>query len=305
MIQDIGTGRFDNQYRDTAPKPEDIVLSYIGKNRGDSALVIRDTGCPDAPKPEASSGPQILDINEPVSLPHVSDLPGRTLRYLFRIDDTRYFLDITDIYGETPAAAFPPAGFHYAHTHVLREYAATDTDIAFAGMTGFHLYMWYLESRFCGKCGHAAVHDTKLRMMRCPSCGHMIFPKIAPAVIVGLRSGDSIMMTRYAGRDYKGRALLAGFCEIGETPEETVVREVMEEVGLKACNVQYYASQPWGFDANLLMGFFADVEGATTVTMDQDELASACFVPRDEIVPDPNLFSLTATMIEAFRKGEW
>lgn len=64
-------------------------------------------------------------------------------------------------------------------------------------------------------------------------------------------------MTKYAGREYKRYALIAGFTEIGETAEETVHREVMEEVGLKVKNIRYYKSQPWGFDSNLLMGFSA------------------------------------------------
>ena len=141
--------------------------------------------------------------------------------------------------------------------------------------------------------------------MKCPSCGNMIFPKICPAVIIGLRDGDRLMMSRYANREYKGRALLAGFCEVGETPEETVVREVMEEVGLKATNVTYFGSQPWGIDCNLLLGYYADVSGDVDVTIDKEELAAASFVKREDIEPEPITESLTATMIEEFRCGRW
>ena len=88
-------------------------------------------------------------------------------------------------------------------------------------------------------------------MLQCPVCNNMVFPKIAPAVIIGLTNNDQIMMTKYAGREYKRYALIAGFTEIGETAEETVHREVMEEVGLKVKNIRYYKSQPWGFDSNL------------------------------------------------------
>ena len=85
----------------------------------------------------------------------------------------------------------------------------------------------------------------------------MIFPKIAPAVIVALTHGNKILLTKYAAtRDYKKYALIAGFVEIGETVEETVEREVMEEVGLKVKNLRYYKSQPWGYDSNVLMGYF-------------------------------------------------
>ena len=92
------------------------------------------------------------------------------------------------------------------------------------------------------------------RMLQCPCCANMVFPKIAPAVIVGVTHGDKILMTKYAGREYKRYALIAGFTEIGETAEETVKREVMEEVGLTVKNIRYYKSQPWGFDSNLLLG---------------------------------------------------
>lgn len=94
-------------------------------------------------------------------------------------------------------------------------------------------------------------------MLRCPKCGNLIYPKIAPAVIVAVTRGDQILMTRYQGRDYKGYALIAGFTEIGETAEDTVRREVMEEVGLQVKDLRYYGSQPWGADANLLLGFLA------------------------------------------------
>ena len=80
--------------------------------------------------------------------------------------------------------------------------------------------------------------------------------KIAPAVMVGVTNGDKILMTNYAGREYKKYARIAGFTEIGETAEQTVEREVMEEVGLHVKNIRYYKSQPWGYDSDLLLGYF-------------------------------------------------
>ena len=111
------------------------------------------------------------------------------------------------------------------------------------------------------------------------------------------------MISTYADRPYKGRALLAGFCEIGETPEQTVVREVQEEVGLRVKNIRYFDSQPWGFDSNLLLGYYCEVDGDISITMDETELATARFVKRDKIEEDKNLLSLTATMIDRFREG--
>ena len=77
-------------------------------------------------------------------------------------------------------------------------------------------------------------------------------------------------MSKYAGREYKKYALLAGFTEIGETLEETVSREVMEEVGLKVKNITYYKNQPWAFSDTLLMGFFCELDGSDQVKLDEN-----------------------------------
>lgn len=279
MIQDIAPKVFDNSYKDKRPAPDDILLVFRGDRKDrDEILCLVEEG--------------------KVALPKLRQTKVDTgnCRYLFSIDDTSYFLYEKDDFDDQEIA-----GFSFASVRTLRK--NEPVDVCFAGMTAYHLYVWYRDNRFCGRCGHPVIHDTKERMLRCPDCGNMIFPKIAPAVIIGLIYGDAILISTYAGRAYKGRALLAGFCEIGETPEETVEREVYEEVGLKVKNIRYYDSQPWGFDSNLLLGYFCEVDGDTNITMDAEELATAAFVKRDDIEPDPNLLSLTATMIEVFRKG--
>ena len=108
-------------------------------------------------------------------------------------------------------------------------------------------------------------------------------------------------MTKYAARETKGNALIAGFCEIGETAEETVAREVMEEVGLEVENIRSYKSQPWGFELDLLMGFYCNVKGSRDITMDEHELASAKWIRREDIVSDPHGISLTSEMIHYFK----
>ena len=142
------------------------------------------------------------------------------------------------------------------------------------------------------------------RMLQCPCCANMVFPKIAPAVIVGVTHGDKILMTKYAGREYKRYALIAGFTEIGETAEETVKREVMEEVGLHVKNLRYYKSQPWSFSDTLLMGFFAEVEGDDSITLDREELALAEWFERENIPVSESDISLTSEMIEYFRNHQ-
>jgi len=170
-------------------------------------------------------------------------------------------------------------------------------------MTAYHLYVWYRNNRFCGHCGTATIHDEKERMLRCPQCGNMIFPRISPAVIVAVVDGSKILMSKYAGREYKRYALIAGFTEIGETAEETVAREVMEEVGLSVKNIRYYKSQPWGIDGNLLLGFFADLDGDGTIRLDEEELAEAEWFERDAMPAHDDGISLTREMMGVFERG--
>lgn len=87
--------------------------------------------------------------------------------------------------------------------------------------------------------------------MRCPSCGNTMFPKISPAIIVAVTDDKNrLLVTKYAGRTSDQYALVAGFVEIGETLEECVQRELMEEVGIRVKDIRYYASQPWGCVGN-------------------------------------------------------
>lgn len=139
-------------------------------------------------------------------------------------------------------------------------------------------------------------------MLFCPHCGNIVFPKIAPAVIVAVIDPETeqIVMTKYADRAFKKYALIAGFTEIGETAEQTVEREVMEEVGLSVKNITYYKSQPWGFDSNLLMGFFAELSGSNLITREEKELSVAEWMPREQLADMDDGISLTREMMGEF-----
>ena len=116
----------------------------------------------------------------------------------------------------------------------------------------------------------------------------------------------SYITEKYAGRDnITYYALIAGFTEIGESIEETIRREVMEEVGLKVKNIRYYKSQPWSFSETVLMGFFVDLEGDDeTITLDTEELATAEWFTREDAPPQPLNISLTSEMIWQFKNGK-
>ena len=266
MLQDLAYGRLENEYRPVPPLATDAVLCFR-----ENALLV-----------EKLPGGEL-------AFPTVSNVKGG-LQYAFRLHDVNYYL----------AAETPEAG-EYIPVRQLR-YEAGNT-FCYAAMTGWHLQRWYETSHFCGRCGEKTVHDEKERMVRCPKCGNLIFPRINPAIIVGVTDGDRILLTKYAGRGYTHYALVAGFIEIGETVEQTVAREVAEEVGLKVRNIRFYKSQPWGIDGGLLLGFFCDLEGDDTVRLDENELALAQWHERNSLPIDDDGYSLTREMIRVFGEG--
>ena len=138
-------------------------------------------------------------------------------------------------------------------------------------------------------------------------CGRVVYPQICPSVIVGITDGSRILMTKYASShsNYKKYALVAGYAEIGESLENTVAREVMEEVGLKVKNIRYYKSQPWSFSDALLVGFFCEVDGNAEIKMDTEDPPAAEWFERDALPKERSeaSISLTGEMIDAFRDG--
>lgn len=219
--------------------------------------------------------------------------------YLFSVGEKaelkKYFLYMGDTL--EPETVFE--NYSYENQNIFR--IAKPKEQAFAGITACQLANWYKNTRYCGHCGSKLVHDHKERMMRCPCCNAMHYPKISPAVIIALTDKNRILMTKYAGRDYKKYALIAGFTEIGETLEETVQREVMEEVGLKVKNIRYYKSQPWSFSDTILMGFFCELDGEDRICMDEEELSVAEWVSREDMTVTFDDVSLTNEMMMAFK----
>ena len=198
--------------------------------------------------------------------------------------------------------AYLPEGYDFAPVRKLRTKEVHPKYRIFTGITGFQLSNWYKNNRFCGRCGSKTVHSTTERALKCPSCGHVIYPRIVPAVIVGVCNGDEILVTKYR-TGFAHYALVAGFTEIGETLEETVQREVMEETGLHVKNIRYYKSQPWSFSDTLLMGFFCDLDGEEEINLDREELAMAEWFDREKMPVEREDLSLTNDMMMAFKEG--
>lgn len=293
MIQDIEPHIYKNEYRPQKPEKDSYVLYY----EGTEALIKR-------------NGTEVVfltfgELEE--KNPHIY----QEAVYLFSIDEMRFYLveqlvldiaendDLSDDICQSDACT---AGYQMIYKEEFRR--VKPQYLAFAGITGYQLYQWYDSRRFCGRCGGQMKKDENERMLYCEHCHQMEYPKICPAVIVGVTDGNRLLMSKYAGRDYKKYALLAGFSEIGETIEETIQREVMEEVGLHVKNITYYKSQPWSFTDTLLLGFFAELDGASDITLDEEELALAEWFEREEIPVTEKNISLTNEMILAFKNRE-
>lgn len=272
MIQNIEPKKFNNEFAQKTVKDNSVILAY----KNDMILC--------------------KVSNEKIIYPIFSELmcSEEQVIYLFSIDEAEFYL----LNYEVELATF---GYSYENVKIFR--TSKPKDIVYAGFVGYHLFKWYRDTKFCGRCGSLLKADTKERMMSCPKCGNSIYPQIAPAIIVAVTNGDKLLMTKYAGRDYSNYALVAGFTEIGETIEQTVEREVMEEVGLKVKNITFYKSQPWAYSNSLLFGFFAEVDGSTDIILEEEELSEGQWFLKEEIDLIDDDLSLTREMIMKFKNS--
>ena len=278
MIQDIAPKKLDNQYHpERRIGQSGTVLHFLGRK-----LLCR------------------VAEDSTLFLPTYAEFAGveSEYTYLFAVDGQNYFLCRSE-------NELSVDGCEYQDINLFR--TVQPRDIAYAAVTGFHLASWYSDNRFCGRCGTPTEHDGELRMLKCPKCGNMIFPKIMPSVIVAVTNGDKLLLTRYNRPNAKLTALVAGFTEIGETVEDTVHREVMEEAGLRVKNLRYYKTQPWGISTGgLLVGFWCEVDGDDTIHIDDVELAEARWLTREELqatYTDAGI-ALTGEMIQQFIEGK-
>ena len=287
MIQDIEPKVFYNEFAPREEQDDDYVFLF----HDNKPLLLIDQG--------TFRIPQVREIRKllPVS--------SKKMNYLFSIDQEGFYLIQRPEEHELEEITEPgsSAGAAFQAMQIFRTFRPKH--LGFAGITAYHLNKWYTSQAYCGCCGHQMVPSQKERAMVCPDCGFIDYPKICPAVIVAVIHEDKILMTRYAGRSFKKHALIAGFCEIGESLEATVRREVMEEVGLKVKNFRYFGSQPWGFSSSLLIGFVVDLDGDDAIHLDTEELSEGDWFTRDQIEIDgENELSLTYTMMKAFKDGK-
>lgn len=273
MIQEIEPQKYNNNYTPRNPKADDYMI-YCVDNK--IALWKETDGNLQIP-----TWKEVKNSNEEVEN-----------QYLFSIDKKAFYLITNEKF-------ILPGNAELCSGSIFRE--LKPIHMAFAGITAMQLYRFHNTHRFCGKCGSKMIHSKRERAYECVTCGLTEYPKISPAVIVAIMDGDKLLMTKYAYGEYKNYALVAGFVEIGESFEETVKREVLEEVGLKVKNIRYYKSQPWSFSDSIMIGFFADLDGDNTITIQEEELEEAVWMSREDIPKAERNISIGQEMIEEFR----
>lgn len=266
MLQDIAPHHFDNSYRPGAPGPEDLALFF-----GEQGVLLKDG-----------------------LLPKISDVPEGEYERLFGIDEVGFFL-------AQRAPEKLPGGLCWQSTRAFR--TMQPLWMAFGGITACQLWRWEQSRRYCGRCGTKTQPSQAERARVCPGCGLIEYPKICPAVIVAISDGDKLLMARGVNSKTGNYALIAGFVEIGESFEQAVHREVMEEVGIKVKNVRYYKSQPWGFSDSIMIGFTAELDGSPALRLQKSEIADAKWVPREQVPPSGGSISIGGELIEHFRLG--
>ncbi len=178
-------------------------------------------------------------------------------------------------------------------------YDRVDEDLFWVAAQAVQIVEWERTHRFCGRCGVRTESRETERAKRCPQCGLLHFPRLAPAVIVLIERGDKVLMARSRRFPPGMFSVLAGFVEPGESLEEAVVREVKEEVGISIRDLRYFGSQPWPFPHSLMIGFTAAYAGGE-ISIDPAEIEEAGWFTADHLPPPPGKISIARKLIDWF-----
>jgi NAD+ diphosphatase len=199
--------------------------------------------------------------------------------------------------GEVPPEAEAPGGMAFRE---LRGILAS-VDEEFFGVAGRakQIVAWHATHRFCGRCGGETEGVAGEMAMRCTRCGMLHYPRVSPAVIVRVRRGDEVLLARSPGFPLGLHSVLAGFIEPGESIEETVRREVREEVGIEVENLRYFGSQSWPFPNSLMVAFTADHAGGA-LRPEPGEIEVAGWYAPENLPQLPPRVSIARRMIDDF-----
>jgi NAD+ diphosphatase len=196
-----------------------------------------------------------------------------------------------------PADAGPPEGMVFQG--LRRLWGALDEETWKLAGRAVQIVEWDRNHRYCGRCGAETERKPDELARVCPRCGLQHFPRISPAVIVRIERGEELLLARSPHFAPGVYSTIAGFVEPGESLEETVVREVREEVGVEVRNVRYFGSQPWPFPNSLMIGFVADW-AAGEIRPQEGEIEDAGWFTVDRLPGLPSRFSIARSLLEDF-----
>lgn len=164
---------------------------------------------------------------------------------------------------------------------------------------GVQIVDWFRNHRFCGRCGGRNREHAKDRAMVCDDCGIHAYPRLSPSIIVLVHRDSQVLLARNHRFPEGMYSTLAGFVEPGESVEQTLVREVHEEVGVNVHNLQYQGSQSWPFPNSLMLGFHAEYESGE-IRLQEDEIADAQWFDCDNLPNIPGRVAISRWLIDAY-----
>lgn len=163
----------------------------------------------------------------------------------------------------------------------------------------FQMYNWKRKTNYCGVCGSRTEFEKEERCKVCLKCNEKYFPYLFPAVIVSITNNDKILLAHNANFPENLYSVIAGYVDLGESLEDCVKREVFEEVGIEIEDIEYYASQNWGFSSSLMIGFKAKFKSGE-IKIDGKEIVKAEWYTRDNMPDLPPKMSIGRLLIEDF-----
>lgn len=177
-----------------------------------------------------------------------------------------------------------------------------DDNLFHAHGRAYQLLHWADTHRHCGRCGASTTFVESGRAVLCETCSLRVYPRVSPCVIVLVSKGNQMLLAAAAGFQKRFYSTLAGFMEPGETCEQAVIREVREEVGIEVGNVRYFASQPWPFPSQVMLGFFAEWQTGE-IELDPNEIEDADWFDMRAMPPTPPMASISGQLISHFMEN--
>jgi NAD+ diphosphatase len=187
----------------------------------------------------------------------------------------------------------------YALTGLRAWLGRVEPAMFYAGGRAQQVIDWHVSHRFCGRCGTPNEDHGSDRAKVCPECGLVSYPRLSPSIIVLVTRGDEMLLARNANWPTNMYSTLAGFVEPGESIEQTVHREVAEEVGIRVRHLRYLGSQSWPFPNSLMLGFHAEYESGEIVCQ-EGEIADARWFRHDDLPNVPPGTAISRWLIDDF-----